>query len=465
MPSRPASFRDKDPARRTAVDVVLAVEDDGAYSNLLLPRLLRERGLDTRDAAFATELCYGALRWQGVLDLVITAAGGRDVASLDPPVRAVLRLGAYQLLHMRTPVHAAVHATVELARGVCGPKPVGLVNAVLRKVAAADWDEWVRRLAPADGVGRAAFAHGYPRWVAAAIRDALDRDGAADELARALAFDRPVTHLVARPGRISRDSLLAQAGPGATVGRWSPYAVHMSGGDPAALPAVRSGLAGVQDEGSQLVALAASRAATDETASRDSRWLDMCAGPGGKSVLLEALCPDGGRLLAADVQPHRAALVRRSLPPSAHVVVADGRRAAWQPGAFDLVLLDAPCTGLGALRRRPEVRWRRTEADVGRLAELQRELLTSALSSVRPGGVVAYVTCSPHPKETHEVVAAVCAALPQVQRIDARELVPGGADLGRGPDVQLWPHRHGTDAMYLAAVRLGGSAEAGLPRP
>ncbi|HMC71648.1 MAG TPA: transcription antitermination factor NusB, partial [Mycobacteriales bacterium] len=333
---------------------------DNAYSNLLLPRLLRERAITGRDAAFATELCYGTLRWQGVLDEVLATAASRDVARLDPPVRAVLRVGAYQLLHMRTPPHAAVHATVELARRICGPKPVGLVNAVLRKVATASWSDWTRRLAPADDeIGAVAFAHGYPRWVAAAIATALG--DASDELSAALATDRPVTHLVARPGRIHRDELLAQAGPDATAGPWSPYAVRLAGGDPAWLPAIRSGQAGVQDEGSQLVALAAARATVEHDGGR---WLDMCAGPGGKSVLLEAALPAAGRLLSSDLQPHRAALVAGSINGRADVVVADGRAPAWPPGSFDRVVVDAPCTGLGALRRRPEVRWRRKPADV-----------------------------------------------------------------------------------------------------
>ena len=139
-----------DSARHVAVDVVHAVDVDNAYSNLLLPRLLRERAITGRDAAFATELCYGTLRWQGVLDEVVASAAARDMDRLDPPVRAVLRVGVYQLLHMRTPAHAAVHATVELARRTCGPKPVGLVNAVLRKVATASWSDWTKRLAPAD---------------------------------------------------------------------------------------------------------------------------------------------------------------------------------------------------------------------------------------------------------------------------------------------------------------------------
>jgi 16S rRNA (cytosine967-C5)-methyltransferase len=444
-----------DPARRVAADVLRAVDVDRAYSNLLLPRLLRDRGLSGRDAAFATELCYGALRWQGVLDEVVSAAAGRDVPSLDPPVRAVVRLGAYQLLHMRTPAHAAVHATVELARATCGHRPVGLVNAVLRKVGSADWEQWVQRLAPSDAVGRAAFRHGYPRWIADAVHDALG--AAAAELPAALAADRPVTHLVARPGRIDRDQLLAQAGADATAGPWSPYAVRMAGGDPGAMPAIRTGLAGVQDEGSQVVALAAARAPVAEDRGH---WLDLCAGPGGKSVLLEAslsragAAAGGGRLLSVDLQPHRAALVAGAVGPRADVVLADGRRPAWAAGAFDRVLVDAPCTGLGALRRRPEVRWRRQPRDVAPLAQLQRELLTSAILSARAGGVVAYVTCSPHPDETRAVVTAVRGDHPRVAMLDARELLPGVPDLGAGPEVQLWPHRHGTDAMFLALMRV-----------
>jgi len=447
-----------DPARDVTAEVVNAVDVNDAYANLLLPRLLRERGISGRDAAFATELTYGTLRWQGVLDVVIESASGRELAALDPPVRAVLRVGSYQLLHMRTPAHAAVHESVELARRRCGPKPVGLVNAVLRKVAAASWAQWTQRLAPADDVGRLAFTHGYPRWVAAAIDDAL---GDRAELAAALGADRPVTHLVARPGRIGREELLAQAGPDATPGPWSPYAVRMDGGDPAALPAVRSGAAAVQDEGSQLMALATAGAALAGGPDRD--WLDMCAGPGGKAALLAALRPAGATLLCADVQPHRARLVATTLSGAGPVVVADARRPAWPDGRFDRVLLDAPCTGLGALRRRPEVRWRRQPADVQRLQALQTELLTHALESVRPGGLVAYVTCSPHPDETQAVVDRVLARRPDAQRLDAGAAVAGAtvagaavdavADARRGPDVQLWPHRHGTDAMYLALLR------------
>ena len=438
--------RGVDAPRAIAAEVVTAVDTESAYANLLLPRRLRERGITGRDAAFATELVYGTLRWQGVLDVVVAEASGRDVTTLDPPVRAVLRLGAYQLLHMRTPAHAAVHATVELANVHCGRRPVGLVNAVLRKVAAASWPQWVDRLAPADELGRTAFTHGYPRWVAAAIADALGND---DELAAALAEDRPVTHLAARPGRIDRDDLLVQAGPDAVAGPWSPYAVRLGGGDPASIPAVRAGLAGVQDEGSQLVAIAAAAAPIVDDAGR---WLDLCAGPGGKSALLAGLRPPGGLLVCADAQPHRARLVAGAIGAEGLAVVADGRRPAWRDAGFDRVLVDAPCTGLGALRRRPEVRWRRRPQDVPRLQALQVELLTSALKAVREGGIVAYVTCSPHRDETRAVVERVVAELDGVRRLDARDTLTVPTT-GPGPDVQLWPHRHGTDAMYLALLR------------
>jgi 16S rRNA (cytosine967-C5)-methyltransferase len=468
--------RTQDPARRLAVDVVLAVDVDGAYANLLLARLRRERRLDPRDAAFAVELAFGTLRWQGVLDEVIAAAARRPVDALDPPVRAVLRVGAYQLLHMRTPAHAAVHATVELARAVAGPKPVGFVNAVLRKVSQHDWDGWVRRLAPPDERGQLAFRSGYPRWIVDVIAAALERDGAADdELAAALADDRPVTHLVARPGRITRAELLVEAGQhtqasqGAEPGPWSPYAVRLAaGGDPGALPAVRSGAAAVQDEGSQLVALALARApltdAAGAAAGSGERWLDLCAGPGGKAALLQGLLPaDGSRLLAVELHPHRAKLVADSLAPSgtAAVIVADGTVPAWARGAFDRVLVDAPCTGLGAMRRRPEVRWRRRPEDVVRLRPLQEALLDAALDGVRPGGVVGYVTCSPAPAETTEVVAAVLGRRPEVSVVDPRPLLPDVPDSGPATYVQLWPHRHGADAMFLALLRSGGTAAAG----
>jgi 16S rRNA (cytosine967-C5)-methyltransferase len=444
----------RDPARRAAADVALAVDRDGAYANLLLPRLLRERSLSTMDAAFATELTYGTMRRAGTLDAVISAGAKRDAATLDPPVRAVLRLGAYQLLHMRVPPHAAVSATVDLSRDVAGPKPAGLVNAVLRRVSECDWPGWVERLAPrGDPLGRLAFERGYPRWIASAWLDSLGGD--LIELDGALGEDRPVTHLAARPGRISRQALLAEAGAGAAAGPWSPYAVHLSGGDPADIAPIRDRRAAVQDEGSQLAALALARA---EVAGRDEWWLDACAGPGGKAGLLAGLLPRGARLVAADVQPHRARLVQQSLTraPAVTVAVADARQPPWRDGAFDRVLVDAPCTGLGALRRRPEARWRRVPEDAARLQPVQLALLGAAVDAVRVGGVVAYATCSPHLTETVGVIEGLLGSRRDVAAIDVRPMLAGVPRLGDGPYVQLWPHRQGTDAMFIALLRRVG---------
>ena len=208
----------------------------------------------------------------------------------------------------------------------------------------------------------------------------------------------------------------------------------------------------MQDEGSQLVALALTRADVDGPDT--GRWLDLCAGPGGKAALLGGIAAlDGASVDAVEVAEHRAELVRQvvvGLPVTVHT--ADGREAPLPPDAYDRVLLDAPCTGLGALRRRPEARWRRRPEDVAGLAKLQRELLAAALRHVRPGGVVAYVTCSPHLSETVGVVTGVVRRA-DVELVDARPLLPGVPQLGEGPTVQLWPHRHGTDAMFLALLQ------------
>ena len=448
---RPAPRRPLDGARLTAFDVLDGVTSRAAYANLLLPQLLRERAgdLDERDAAFATQLAYGALRAQGTLDAVLGRLVDRPLGRLDPRVLDLLRLGAYQLLDLRVPAHAAVDTTVDLTRAIVGAGASGLVNAVLRKVAAGgDRAAWLATL-DAEGDELLGLSTDHPRWIVAAWREALGGDA---ELEAALRADgaAPEVHLVARG--LDRDALVRESG--GEPGPWSPYAVRLPGGDPGRLPAVRSGAAAVQDEGSQLAALLLTRAPVD---GPDRAWLDMCAGPGGKAGLLAAVRPDGVRLTAADRAPHRAELVRQALAgrPDTEVVVADGRRPPWEPGSFDRVLLDAPCTGLGALRRRPEVRWRRGPDDVAPLAALQQELLDSALAAVRPGGVVAYVTCSPHVAETVAVVERA-ARRDDVEVLPVASLFPEVPDVARAEHGQLWPHRHGTDAMFLALLRRSG---------
>jgi 16S rRNA (cytosine967-C5)-methyltransferase len=448
--------RPVDPARRAAYEVLTGVRRDDAYANLLLAGRLRAHRLQGQDAAFATELVSGTLRRLATYDAVLAACVDRPLDRLDPGILDALRLGAHQLLAMRVPSHAAVSTTVDLVRATAGPGPAGLANAVLRRVADHDLDGWVRRVAPdpvADPVGFDAIASGHPRFAVEELSAALGERSA--ELPDLLAADNvpPAVTLAVRPGLATLDELAAWDAVPTGV---AATAAVLGSGDPARIPAVATGRAGVQDEGSQLVALALAAAPLD---GPDRWWLDLCAGPGGKAALLGALAARrGARVVAGDRHRHRAALVvsaTRALPPGAvAVVVADGTRPAWQPGAFDRVLVDAPCTGLGALRRRPEARWRRTPADLDGLVALQRQLLRSALASTQPGGVVGYATCSPVLAETAGVVRQVLAEDPGVHLDDATSLFPTTDHDGPLPGtVQLWPHRHRTDAMFFALLR------------
>ncbi|KOG20318.1 transcription antitermination factor NusB [Streptomyces wedmorensis] len=459
-PHKPYRRPQKDPVRMLAFEALRAVDERDAYANLVLPPLLRkarEKGdFDGRDAALATELVYGTLRRQGTYDAIISACIDRPLREVDPPVLDVLALGAHQLLGTRIPTHAAVSASVELARVVLGDGRAKFVNAVLRKISQQDLDAWVAQVAPPydqDPEDHLAVVHSHPRWVVSALWDSLGGGRAGIEDLLEADNERPEVTLVARPGRATADELAAATET--LPGRWSPYALRMAeGGEPGAIEAVKEGRAGVQDEGSQLVAIALANAPLEGS---DTRWLDGCAGPGGKAALLAALASErGAALLASEKQPHRARLVERALagnPGPYQVIAADGTRPPWRPGSFDRVLMDVPCSGLGALRRRPEARWRRRPEDLDGFAPLQRALLTEALSAVRVGGVVGYATCSPHLAETRVVVDDVLKKVGGAELIDARPLLPGVPALGDGPDVQLWPHLHGTDAMYLALLR------------
>ena len=429
-----------DPARRAAYDVLVAVRAHDAYANLALPVALREHRLTGRDAAFATELASGTLRQRGTYDAVLAACVDRPLDRLQAKVLDALRLGCHQLFAMRVPAHAAISTTVDLVRSTVGPGAAKLANAVLRKVSAHDLETWLERI-EADRATRTS----HPQWVVDLLAEAVGED----EVDALLAADNdpPAVTFVARPGRSTREEL-----PGEPT-RWSPYGVVSSGGDPAGIPAVAEGRAGVQDEGSQLVALALAAAPLD---GPDQRWLDLCAGPGGKAALLAALAADrGARLVANERQPHRADLVRRALDGAEgveEVTVADGTAPPWPDASFDRVLVDAPCSGLGALRRRPEARWRKRASDLDGLVPLQRDLLASALRLVRPGGVVLYATCSPVLAETSGVVSAVLDEEPEV----TLEPLALGVPDSDGPlpgTVQLWPHRHRTDAMFLALLR------------
>jgi len=446
-------------ARIVAYEVVRAVHESGAYANLLLPRELRQAGLTSADAGLATELTYGTLRRQGTYDAIIADAAGRSIEAIDPPVRDALRIGAHQLLATRVAPHAAVHETVELVRRAAGKKATGFANAVLRRISERTADEWLTRIEAAarSDDERLGLRHAHPVWVIRAVRRALAAEGRAEELEAFLTADNasPAVTLAALPG-------LAEAPADAQRTPYSPIGFRLQGGDPEQVIAAAGGRIRVQDEGSQLAALALSRA---RPVTAGERWLDLCAGPGGKTAVLaaEALA-HGATLEANEVSPVRAGLVRASVegvPLEVPVSEEDGRVRAGR-GRYDRILVDAPCTGLGALRRRPEARWRKSPADLPDLTALQGELLAAAVEALAPGGIVAYVTCSPHLAETAGIVAEIRHRFgDEVVELDARatlaSIAGASLDLPAPADgsgrAQLWPHRHGTDAMSISLLQ------------
>lgn len=441
------------PARRIALDVIMAVRDSDAYANLLLPVRLGRAKLSEADAGLATELTYGTLRMQGYYDRVIAMAAGRSTVKIDPAILDVLRLACHQLLSMRVAQHAAVDESVELAKTVGSNSAVGFVNGVLRTITRTDADTWRERvMAEAEsGEEALAFEYSHPLWVTRAFRQVLVAEGREAELESALAADNvaPRVSIAALPHESTVDEL--DAYPAA----FSPVGAILDHGDPLNLPAVRDGRARVQDEGSQLAALTLSRA---RPIRAGEQWLDLCAGPGGKAALLAAEAFAGGAILTAnELIPARAELVRKAL------AVFDSTPEVWEldgteigtlyPGAFDRILLDAPCTGLGALRRRPEARWRKQPSDVAGLGNLQAKLLKSAITALKPGGLLAYVTCSPHAAETKAIVTSVLRKAADIERMDTpsvlQSIVKEPLDLPDASHVQLWPHRHGTDGMFI----------------
>jgi len=454
--------RNVQPARRVAYDVLRAVSGSDAYANLLLPTAIADAALNPQDAALATELTYGTLRRRGTYDAIIASAAGRPIDDIDETVLDALRLATHQLLATRVASHAAVNESVNLVAAEAGRGPSGFANAVLRRISRdtpGQWQERIEREARSDDE-RLGLRTAHPVWIIRALRRALAAEDREDELEALLEADNvsPEVTLVALPGLSERGT---PARPYAATAFGSP------GGDPHTVIDASGGTVRVQDEGSQLVALALAGAAPIRPGEQ---WLDLCAGPGGKTALLAAIARQQDVTLEAnEVVPTRARLVRNALkavPGEVTVHEEDGRGlTAANHGRYDRILVDAPCTGLGALRRRPEARWRKTPADVADLVPLQEELLTGALDALAPGGIVAYVTCSPHLAETSGVVSTVVRGRDDVIELDAAAVLSALAqspiDLasdGSGR-VQLWPHRHGTDAMFLALLQRSDEAK------
>ena len=469
-------------ARIVAYDVLRDVVERDAYANLALASRIRDARLDGRDAALATELAAGTLRSLGRLDRIIELAAGRPTAEIDDRTLNVLRIGAHQLLAMRTAAHAAVHESVELQRLVGNDRAAGFVNGVLREIGRTTNDEWDARIdAEARGVDDAlATRSSHPAWVLRALRDALRSEGREAELEELLAADNasPRVNLALLEGAGITAEELALVEPQSFEATGpAVLGLELTGGDPGRAisgaserAAIPTGLLRVQDQGSQLAALALVRATP---VAPGERWLDLCAGPGGKTAILgsEAIV-EGATVRANEVSAHRAELVRDSVAGvtalaagTVEVVSFDGREEeAFGCGRndhelFDRILVDAPCSGLGALRRRPEARWRKQPGDLPELTALQSELLDQAIAHLRPGGVLAYVTCSPHLAETRVGVDRALQRHAGLRELDAKAAVSRGARAGAEPELagtqlsaQLWPHRHGTDAMFIALL-------------
>jgi 16S rRNA (cytosine967-C5)-methyltransferase len=446
-PARRNAFKSPkpDPIRTLVFDILQEVNQRGGYSNLLLPSALTDSKFDQRDKGFATELLYGTLRMQGRHDYIASQISDRPWSEVDSGIVDVVRLGAHQLFEMRVATHAAVSETVELARKVLGESKASFVNAMLRKMSAQTLDQWMEPVKEIkDDVARLACLHSHPEWIVSAYFDLL-KDFAEVEAALIANNIPAAPTLVWWPGRSSQAELMELGGTPTT---FSKYGIKFDG-IPNTLEPVRRRRSGVQDEGSQLVAEIFS-----SVAANSQRWLDLCAGPGGKAALLSSIAQEAGKdFTANELSQPRAELVRQVVG-SSRVWVGDGRDIASHGELFDAVLADVPCTGLGALRRRPEVRWRRTVSDLRALTALQRELSDSAISVVADGGLFAYATCSPHFAETSVAVVDILKAHPELDQIDLTEFLPQSINGAmRGKSLSLWTHRHQCDSMFMAVFR------------
>ena len=443
--------------RALAFELLRRVAEDDSYANLLLPKLLSDAKVDSRDAGFIQELAFGTLRNKLLYEKIIELASAREIRTIDSHALIVLLLGAHQILGMRVPAHAAINESVNLAKQKASQSAAGFVNAVLRRISERSREQWIDIvLESTDSVDeRLSLTYSHPLWIVKSLRAALESRGLGDSLEELLVADNtPAKVSVAALPGFADVSELSDFG---TLGIASPIGLELSV-PPSRVPQVQNGQVRVQDQGSQLAVLALLAA---EVEVEDSRWLDLCAGPGGKAALMLAVAKQRNVSFEAnEVSTHRAKLVQQALDPISKlkVSIGDGRKLAEGGARFSRLLLDAPCTGLGALRRRPESRWRKKSTDIPELAKLQKDLFKASWDSLLPGGVLGYVTCSPHLSETTALVSWA-----ESQYRGDLELLPANVILNQinpnlGLDVtfrtaQLWPHIYGTDAMFIALFR------------
>ena len=441
--------RGASPARAVAAGVLEGVEADGAFPEILLDAELARRTLALRDVALATELVYGALRWQRYLDWILAPHSKRALDGLDTRVRVLLRLAAYQLAFLeRVPPFAVVNDAVTLAPRTPGVK--AFVNAVLRSFARRGAAER-EPTPPRDPIEALAVRCSFPTWLAARW---VRRYGAteAEALMRAM-NERPPLTLRANTLRLGRDALaarlVAEEGLRPQATRWAPEGLVVGGGGaPGTWRAFADGSFAVQDEASMLVARLLEPRPGEAVA-------DVCAAPGTKTTHLAQLMENRGRVLAFDREPARLARVGEAAARLGVVIVealggtVEARAPAFR-GACDAVLVDAPCSNLGVLRRNPDAKWRRRPEDLAAGADRQRTILEAAATMLKPGGRLVYATCSLEPEENDEVTKAFLAAHPDFA-LDPPPAFPIPLDMDGA--LRCLPHRHGTDGFTAVRFR------------
>ncbi len=457
-------------ARRIAFEVLLRVEMQGAYADELLHARLAEPTLKRADAALATELVMGVLRWQRLLDFLLEpqlasgAKGGeakRGVARLDAEVRVALRLGLYQLRWLeRIPARAAVNESVELVKRARKGSAAGLVNAVLRKAPTARVEELVPRGLPA--AERLAVLHSHPTWL---VERWLAANGESETRALLEANNSlPRVTCAVAEGESAEAVAAELRGEGVETqpGRWLRTALEIKGGTVAGTRALREGRVRMQEEASQMVARLLGVQA-------GMRVLDVCAAPGGKTLALAEAAGASGQVVAADLRAHRLRVMRERLArwPQVALVALDAGAELPLAGEFDAILVDVPCSGTGTLARHPEIRWRLRPEDLGDLQARQTAILQTTAALLRPGGRLVYSTCSLEPEESEQVVEAVLARRPEMFMVSGAKALTAHlqAGAGRSEDRPLpaalfdergyfrtWPQRHGTDGFFAAAI-------------
>ena len=434
-------------SRLVAYELVCQVNRDGAYANIRLPELLSKSKMEKADKAFTTELAYGTLRMQGRHDYIATKYIDRKFSEVDPKIQDLLRIGIHQITQMRVADHAAVSETVEVAKLVAGESKASYVNAVLRKVTASSND--LIELADLPNLERLSISYSHPEWIISSFYDQL-KDWA--EVEKLLAANNlpAAPDIVAWPGKSSITELVQL---GATQIPGFSNAVNLDG-IPSEFDPIIQRRAGVQDRGSQIVV---ENFLT--TATIGQSWLDMCAGPGGKAAyLFHSLSQKDATatFLANEPIPHRAELVKRVVN-NQQVVGFDATDPDNFSSTFDRILVDAPCTGLGALRRRPEARWRKSINDLKELVTLQRNLLTSAYKLLNPNGIIAYVTCSPHIAETKGQVLDFLARHKDMSILPLSTLADAHKQgVLKDGTMQLWTHQDQSDGMFMVLFKKVG---------